>query len=233
MLQDVKNNDLYEKILPQMKKSLKKIPENGEQNNSYKSWLLGRVLLAASDVQDKPTMNELQPNLENLLKNNATTKDEYSAWGWGYLAALDETTYNNNKEEMFKASANLTKPGDALWAYVMDLQAAAKAKKKEDFYRIINHIKEIAQQDSLAASLTNGISQDDYQPWAIAIARRAGANIGDHDLYHQLKKPYEDSLKQAQAEKRNVAALLAELNNFIAEKETQEKEMKVNITHGK
>src|SRR5689334_16242306 len=56
-------------------------------NDSFKAWMLGRIVLAATHFGDTATVDEMLPLLKSLLPEVA--KDQNYAWALGYLAAVN------------------------------------------------------------------------------------------------------------------------------------------------
>src|SRR6185312_9955283 len=76
------------------------------QNNSFKAWMWGRILLAAQNIHDNSQVQAARSKLTGLLKQQPTAADNaaFTAWGWGYLAALNQETYQFSKKKMMDAA---------------------------------------------------------------------------------------------------------------------------------
>lgn len=206
---------LYRKTLLSMTKD-----EKDSKQNSYNAWQLGRVLLAADCINDSTTVKSTLSELKTLLADTNTPKDAFTAWAWGYLAALNDDEYKLAKNNILTSAQILTeqyqkakdnsqesktalqaKLSDALWALVMNAQAAANAKDGEAFQFILEQIKKITGQNTVALALSTGLQRlsdsNDYPAWALSIVRLAAATIGDQALYKELEQPLQESIQGA------------------------------------
>lgn len=128
---------IYSQTLLKMKQKLDNLSNDNNWGLSYQTWRLGRILLATDCMNDWITKKASLIKLKDLLANTNTTKDAFSAWALGYIAALDNNEYKTYKNEMLAAAQKLTeqyqqakmdhedsnktqaKLSDALWAWVM------------------------------------------------------------------------------------------------------------------
>lgn len=203
------------------------------QNNSFKAWMWGRILLAAQNILDDQQVEEARTQLTNLLKQPATAADNaaFTTWAWGYLAALDQKEYRLSKKNMMDGAQALTdkyqKSGkaadlsDALWGWVMNLQAAARAHDLTTYERIKARI---ADSEYVETALVKGLSHtadsNDYPAWALAKVRLAAAIMDDQVLFSALQAPVETSIAEAKAIATNAARAeyaFAVLDNNLAE----------------
>ncbi len=178
------DRELYHKVLPEMQTALNHLPKSS-QSNTYKAWLLGRVLLASTSMNDKKTTRVIKRRLEQLLHNNVTPKDAFAAWGWGYLAGSDKEEHEKIKNTLLSAALAIRKKPDALWAWVLILQSSAQAQDKLTYVYAINQIKSATGQNSIS----KGLSSIDYPAWALAITYLAAVKMEDHKLREELEKP--------------------------------------------
>lgn len=234
------SNELaYKNTLPKIEEALKKIPEKGPKN-SFKAWLLGRILLSADSIGDTTSRTTKIAELKTLLANPSTKKDCFSTWAWGYLAAINEDEYQYARKPMLKNALLLnveyqevklsastetqTKTqealSNALWAWVMSLQAAANSKDKQTYDEILGHIKTITMQPTIAEALSKGLlrtaTSNDYPAWAISIVQLAAARMGDEKQYNELSKTLETSIKEAKDSNATAEATLAYINQVLA-----------------
>ncbi len=208
------DENFYKTTLLKMQTSL-----NAVTQNSYKTWLLGRLLLASDSIADRQVVMETESELTALLNDKSTAKDNFSAWAWGYLAAINNQDYKTAKKEMLAAANTLTEQyqqeklitkdqkklqgmlSDALWAWTMDAQAATDANDQETFNYILTQIKLVTGQKTIALALSTGLlrvpGSNDYPAWALGIVRLSAATIGDRHLYHELRKPLKKSIQDA------------------------------------
>ncbi len=219
------NEKLYQKTLMELQNKLNAVAKNKKdpKNNSYRAWHLGRILLAADSIDDKHTVAQILPELKSLLTDEKTAKDAYSAWGWGYLASLNKKEYKSAKSKMLESANALTEQyqqakthadnseesqmalqiqlSNALWAWVMDAQAAANANDEKIFNFILEQMKTITGEKTVGLALTKGLQRlstsNDYPAWALGIVRLAAATIGNKAIYDELEKPLADSIQGA------------------------------------
>lgn len=180
-----------------------------QPNDSFKAWMLGRVVLAATHFGDKATVDEMLPVLKSLLPK--VTKDQNYAWALGYLAAMNLQEYEQNKQAMMDAAKALKTPGDALWAHVMNLQAAARQNEKADFYSILMDMMACVGKTTIAETLAQ-IDTHDWRAWALGIVTESAAIMGDKDLYAELRQPLADAITEAFRAKSMANAMLAQIN---------------------
>lgn len=181
----------YTKSLSTIQKSLDSAP-----NDAFKAWMLGRVTLAAALLEDKVTVEKTLPLLKSLLSDKKVEENEFSAWALGYIAAVNPDEYKDYKEKMISAADKLTKPADALWAHVMNLQAAARAKDDSTFQYILNQMITFTKKTTVAEALAE-IPASDWQAWALGIAAESSAIMGKKELYDDLKKALDAAIVQA------------------------------------
>lgn len=220
----------YENIRNEMLSALGKMTP---EQNSKKAWLLGRVLVAAKAMNDQKTVENTQVALRDLLNSPATMKDEYSAWGWGYLANADEAEYKKTKTAMVNAAENETRKyeeaptktkdmlSSVLWAWVMNLQAAANASDEETYKEALSQIKSATTEKTLASALSKGIPEGDYQAWAFSITYHAAQKMEDKAICAELKPALDASIYRAEkdGEKSMAEAILAQPKMASSKKE--------------
>lgn len=206
----------YHQTLLQMQTALSKVHD--DNNNSYKTWRLGRILLAADSIGDTVTVNKTLTELKNLLADPQTKQDAFSAWAWGYLAALNETEYKKAKDSMLTAAGSLTATykktkqshsttqvesmaSDALYAWIMALQAAANAQDRNTYDFIVAQMKAMTGQTSLSRVITSNLHRNsesnDYPAWALGMVRLAAATIHDKHVYEELNAPLNEYIQGA------------------------------------
>ncbi len=191
------DSELYKKTLAEFNIQLKKEP-----NNSFKAWMLGRLVGAAENINDKKAVKKAQRQLKILLKKDIA-HDEFRAWSLGYLAALNSEEYQQNKEEMIKAANALEKakdalekPANALWAHVMNVQAAARANDETTFESILERMKQFTGKETVAEALAQ-IPANDWRAWAMGIVSESAALMGDKKLYQELSQPLSSEINKA------------------------------------
>lgn len=233
---------IYSQSLLKMKQKLDKL------SLSYQTWRLGRILLAADCMNDLLTKKRTLADLKVLLANPNITKDAFSAWALGYLAALNNDEYKTYKNEMLAAAQALTeqyghakinhddsnntqaKLSDALWAWVMAIQAAANAQDNITFNFILDQIKIITTQKTISDALSQELKRlsdsNDYPAWAMSIVQLSAATIGNQSIFDELEKPLHVSIQGAKetiksSDEKNsysarAEATLAELNSVLS-----------------
>lgn len=197
------------------KEALTAIQEQLKEDTSFKAWMLGRIVLAATHMDDKETIAKITPVLKNLLKN--VEKDECHAWALGYLAAINPAEFKENCDVMLQAANALTKkPGDTLWAHVMNLQAAARAHDETIFNKILSEIKSFTQKETIAEALAV-IPADDWRAWALGITAESATTMRNKDLYQELSSPLLEAIKEAVNLKSMANAMLAKISATAAD----------------
>lgn len=200
----------YIKNLKDIKSHLSKA-----RDNSNKAWMLGRIALSASQMDDKATVASTLIPLKSILKNSEVEKDAYYAWALGYIAAIDTREYEEHKTEMLSVTDHLARlnksPSDVLWAYVIDLQAAATAKDKNCFGETLEKIKTFVEKEMVTDALSV-IPQEDWRAWALGITLKATAMIGNIELYKELIESTYAAVIDARNAGKMANALLAQLD---------------------
>lgn len=186
------------------------------QNNSFKAWMWGRILLAAQSIGDYGQVQSAKNTLAHLLQTKPTEVDNlaFTAWAWGYRAALNRSQYHASKKIMmddaqaladkYQQSGKNSDLSDELWGWVMNIQAAARANDKATYEKIKSKIagKEgEALPAEIALALNKGLSHtaasNDYPAWALAKVRLAAAMMGDDKLFIGLAEPLAISIAEA------------------------------------
>ncbi len=227
------DSEIYAKALSEINAQLEKEP-----HNSRKAWMLGRLLLAKKnkidhmkgEMKDKTVDEETRLELEKLEKDIEATRnqlknllnsdianDKMRAWALGYLAALDLEEYQINKEEMIKAANALTESSDALWADVMNLQAAARAHDEPTFELILKQMQQFTGKETVAEALAQ-IPADDWRAWAMGMVSESAALMGDVKLYQELNQPLSAATHEAVSKESTANAMLAQISADTAEK---------------
>lgn len=167
------------------------------RNNGFKAWMWGRVLLAAATIKDEKKVEKAKLQLDSLFAKQ-TEKDNlaFFTWARAYAATLNKTEYTNLRDRMVNDAEQLTKiyqkqetqstKSNALWAWVMNLYAAAKTNNTEDYFLFKKDMMKVANTTSVTEALTTGLlrrtpDSNDYPAWALAIACHAAAIIGDKE----------------------------------------------------
>lgn len=230
-------------LLPKMQYALQNMSDN-----ALAAWLWGRIYAATNNIGVKAysAKTNAEKQLKTLLTSEATEKNAFSAWAWGYyLADTNNGEYKEYNQAMFAATANLSTKykakkaqlaeakevsdkdkkelqnlsTDAMWGWVMALQAAANnahLDKTKQYNKILQEMQEMTGQDTVAAALAAGLTADDYPAWAVSIVRLAAATVDDKALYLQLEKPLKDSIVIARTSGHMAEEVLAQLNSNLA-----------------
>lgn len=202
------------------------------RNNSFKAWMLGRLLLAANHIDDKAIVLQTKKKLALLLKSDITTKDNiaFLAWAWGYLAALDETEYKIATNTMmisadvlsakYKLSQSHDDLSNALWAWVMNIAASANVKDEKTYNTIKEAIKSLTGANTITESIEKGLlrtaTSNDYPAWALAKIYAAAAMIGDEELSKEIDATLSISIQNAKINNQQAEYILAALDKQIA-----------------
>lgn len=205
---------LYKNLLTKMNDAM-----NKTEASTFKTWILGRVLLAADSMNDTNTVQVTQANLANMLRDIDTNIGVSSdlnyamyTWAYTYLAAIDTNQYFAVRDKMLATAQNLSfiansSPtstdtlSNAIWAWVMASQAAANANDKTTYDYILTQIKALQNKstvkDALESALTRTDSSSDYPAWALAILSLSAASMHDHDTYNELQSAVANSIQTA------------------------------------
>lgn len=182
-------------------------------NSGFKAWMWGRILLAAKQMYDRPHIAEAQTKIETLL-NAETLNDPHLAfytWARAYLADLNADEYQKQRTAMMQGANQLTEKYNALhthdnlsnavWAWVMNMQAAADHGDKATVQTINAKLLELTDKKTLAEALTSALtrseSNNDYPAWALVIVLKAANTLQDHDLVESLIQPTTDAIHLA------------------------------------
>lgn len=234
---------IYATVLEKIQIALNKMP-----NDYFKAWILGRVLLAADSMGDKPTLAMMKSQLKLILavpfnKPFADIDYAFYAWAFGYLALLNKHEYKIIQSQLLESAQNLTTVyyqtrthdalSNAVWAWVLDLQAASYANDKPTYFYILNQIKLITNKSTINEALTDAFvrtdTSSDYPAWGMGIVKLSASTIQDQLLHNELKSALKLSIDEAkkwgsQANqtpenqwKAKAEATLGELNRVLSE----------------
>lgn len=229
----------FDLCLGKLKPKLEKL-----ENNGFKAWLYGRILLSAKNVNHSSAIQEAKKHIETYLNNN-NDLDACGIWSMGYLAALDKKSYAIYKDGLSSSNLQLADKynsaklkselpsqalqnnlSDAIWAMIMNLQAAAQAADKPSYDLIIEQLKNITEQSNLTSALECGLirtsASNDYPAWALSIAAYSCAVINDEENFQDLIIHTTTSAQNAETENKLEEALLGNLTLSVAEKIWQE-----------
>jgi hypothetical protein len=215
---------IYRIALERIKTAL----DDSKDDADVKAWLYGRVLLSAKSMKDNPAIQAAKQDIESHLSDKGRV-GAYNTWAMGYLAALDKETFNHYKDRLLALCEELTAKyantrshndlSDAIWGWVMALQASALAGEQDIFNKIIEKIIQITGAKTLADALATGLhsakTSSDYPAWALAIATFSAAKLNDSN-YPQLENATAKSIKSAEQDEQPGDALLGELTLSLA-----------------
>lgn len=173
------------------------------RSSSFKAWMWGRVLLAAKSMNDDKTMKTANEKLVQYLAGTMNQNDNpaFFTWTWGYRAALNQAEYQNSVGKMMQGAAQLSTKykadpsnhdalSDALWAWVMNLSAAANAHDQERYETIKQQIIILTIKNSISDALEFGLlrteQSNDYPAWALAKVRLAAAIMKDREVFQDI-----------------------------------------------
>jgi hypothetical protein len=173
------NATIYHDVHQKMTAAMQKFTQD-RTKDSLSAWMYGRMIMA------EKYMNEDNPNtllkLSTFLHNPDTQNDQYKAWAYAYWASLNQKEYLAAKVFMLNLATSLTtlvKPEDisnALWIWVMIIQASANAQDKTTYDLAVDHLLRIAQTKSMRTALEK-IPENDFNKWATAIVATSAAKM--------------------------------------------------------
>ncbi len=202
------------------------------RNNSFKAWMFGRVVLSADAMKDVRTLVLAKRKLVALLNQKMTPDDSlaFFAWAEGYTAALSDRAYTTYVKKMMRDAAELSdqykaKPthdglSNTLWAWVMNLSAAANAGNQHDYNWIKDQILSLTGKKSVTEALETGLlrtaDSNDYPAWAMAKVRLSAAVMHDRDLYQEIETSLTSSIENAKSAGAKAEYALAVVDNELA-----------------
>lgn len=186
---------------------------NSSKNDSFKTWMLGRIAVAGTYMGKNEDVEQTLKHLKPLLKK--CKKDEMSAWGWGYLASVNNEEYKNAKETMLAAVADAPTEADKLWVHVMNMEAAAVAGDKDIYDRIANEMQTLTHKTSLVEAVSQ-IPEKDWQAWGLAKVRKAAMVLEKDADAQALEQPTQAAIKNAMLKDMKACVMMAELTNRSA-----------------
>lgn len=240
-------SETYSQVLAQMLRLLNEhntAPEKfpaWQRSNSFKAWMWGRVLLAADAMNDAEIVTLAKDQLTGLLNQRRSDSDQgaFFAWAWGYRAALSSSEYQACKDIMMQEARVLTqqyksllqdpesKPdavhaslSNAMWAWVMNIQAAAIDGDQDIYDEIKRQIKLTAGKATVAEALQTALlrtaESNDYPGWGMATVRNAASIKGnDEELMKELEKPLADLITGAERAQAKAEYALSVLDNEL------------------
>jgi len=216
------------------------------RNNSFKAWMWGRILLAAKNMADVKTILQSKNKLSSLLNNKEITKDDnfaFYTWAQAYDATLNVKEYHIFKTPMMQNAALLSRKSkedpanhdalsEALWAWVMNLSAAANAGDQENYALIKEKIKSLTGIESVTKSLEAGLlrtaESNDYPAWALGKVRLAAKIRNDDVLYQDIAATLSSSIYRANQVGAKAEYILAVIENQLSLK--RENELQIRPT---
>jgi hypothetical protein len=201
------------------------------RSQSFKAWMWGRLLLAADSVGDKKLINQSEQQLSSLLSNKNKDSLAFFTWAQAYHAAFNKMSYDKYKIAMLKNAVILTNNAkkhpenhgalsDALWAWVMNLSAAAMMNDQDSYIMIKKQILALTNAKSVTESLEMGLvrtaDSNDYPAWALGKVRLAAAKMHDHALYHEMNEIVQSSIAGAKEAGAKAEYGLAVIENQLA-----------------
>lgn len=165
----------YQKILSKL---------NSLEGESEEQVLLhGRTLFAAYLMNDIGTLNRAK---KEILKEIIPRDDQAHLliFALAYLVAVDSNEYRNRISELLHCCDELSTEdaSNAIWAYILLLQASAIHYDETTFNTIVAKVNELTGCKSLAESLENC----DHPSWGLGIAALAAISLKQHELYATL-----------------------------------------------
>lgn len=244
------DKDPYESVLARMQGSLAKLSKEDDNLSYKTWRLGRMLLAADSygdKATENKVLTELKDILGNsktkqdcfsawawgYLANYNKTEYEHAKKQMISSALALTETYQKTKQSLFAdktemesklnaEESNLLQSdlSNALWAWVLNFQAAANANDEEMYNYIRDQMKSITGQSTVGDALSKGLlraaASNDYPAWALGIAQLAAATMKDKELFLELKKPLADSIKGAKEASKLAEATLAQLAAALA-----------------
>lgn len=202
---------IYATVLEKIQIALNKMPDD-----YFKAWILGRVLLAADSIGDKATLVVTQSQLKLILavpmkKSFSDIDYAFYTWALGYLALSSQHEYKMIQSQILESAQNLTTAyyqtrthdalSNAIWAWVLNLQAASYANDKPIYYYILNQIKLITNKGTVSEALSYAFirteTSSDYPAWGMGIVGLSASTVKDQLLHNELKPELKRSIYKA------------------------------------
>ncbi|HSW69946.1 MAG TPA: hypothetical protein VLI69_07355 [Gammaproteobacteria bacterium] len=202
------------------------------RNESFKGWMLGRVLLAADAMTNTAMVMQIRCKLLHVLEEPLTKDDSlaFHTWAEAYFTAMDKKNYRMYQEKMrhdtmtlsdeYKAKRTHEALSNVLWACVMDLYAAANAEDRQNYELIKQEIRSLTGTESVSEGLEKNLlrtaDSNDYPAWAMARVRLAAAVMHDADLYSEIEGALTSSTEGAKKADAKAEYALAIVDNQLA-----------------
>jgi hypothetical protein len=225
---------LYQQALAKMDLAMQSPALADPKQNSFRAWMFGRILMAAKNMSDQPTVEKSLIHLKNILNDKNTVPDRFTAWAWGYLASANDKEFHDAKNNMKQAADKLTfvyfeinrghdteekkqeARSDALWAWVMIAQASANANDLVVYHDALKQLEFITGQNNVADALVKGLlrtsASNDYPAWAIGMTRVDAVTILDKKLFSDLDQPLKKSIEDAIKAQAKPEIMLGQVN---------------------
>lgn len=157
-----------------------------EGADSFKIWLLGRILQATMNMGDKGFAKRIASVMETLLEKQGN--DACAVWAKAYLSLYDST---KRKGLIASTQALASVPEEAgkdnvPWAIVMNLQSLSFDKKHEGLYKQqLEELKEFTKTATVVEALRT-IPSGDFRAWAMSLVLLAAKRMGDDKTYAEV-----------------------------------------------
>jgi len=224
----------FHKLLPRMLGALERL-----EDKALSAWLWGRIYTATQNVGDTEKCLFAGEKLLSLLLDNSMPKNAFSAWAWGYYLANEKNgDYEKYKQIMFNAAVELTTlfkqksdnqnlSTDAIWAWVMAIQAAANNGDAGMYAAIKTQMLEMTHQKTIDGALSKGLSENDFPAWAKSIVYSAAAKMSDRVLVLDLGGLVTEAIEKAKGAEMVLAETTKLSVAVLAEDVKQTKSMKI------
>lgn len=192
-------NENYRAALSNMELILKDKAQLAKIAKPWQLWMLGRMALAAKLADDPLKLAEIKESLstqlfadDKLVKGN---KDEKIGWAFAYLAAIDETSYENCRKKLLEYTefardrykhSPTTAASNFVWTLVMNLYAAASAGNEEGYLHFLRELKSSTEKNSLKDA-TLLVPKEDYRQWLVSMARYSFTLMKDDGNLKELE----------------------------------------------
>lgn len=200
------------------------------RNSGFKAWMWGVITLAADIIKDDATIN-LAKQKQAFFLAQQTEKENLSffTWAWGFRAGLNQMEYKTSYDNIKKGAEQLTSiyqnlktkstESDALWAWIMNLFAAARTDNRNDYNYFKNKIMNVANTKSITEALITGLllrsteldhfQSNDFPALALAMVGYAAAIIEDQEIFAEVLKAIQAPLVDSQQTSADADYILA------------------------
>jgi len=185
-----------------------------KDEKTFLAWMLGRLLIAANEVNDIVTVYNVEAFLTVCLED-ADTKDHYAVWAWGYWGTV--YLHDPISKKITSLVQGFTEPLKdenlvvALWELTMFAQATAFNNDINLFTQVILAMKIVSGKETVSQALAK-IPMNDFRAWAIGIVAHSASKMKET---HNIAEELLETINQAETD------LLEILSNKEIKEETR------------